>query len=364
MFKRFALSLLIAAAMVSGAAVDTTAADTTAAASNAAASNVADTASAAAPVDTTGAATGAPATEAPYTPKISEAQLASAPRAKVYTQCNQPGQIALTFDDGPNPTTTPIVLEYLKSNNLHATFFVNGINWSDLNDPQAAATLKQIQQEGFDIGSHTFYHEELFKAIDMGTMEKNIDMMTDKVVEITGVKPAFFRPPEGNGGYPDTPETQVKNERVQKYLGASGYSVIMWGADTRDWEFKENIELEIAELDKDLKKQGASPQTSSFIILMHDVHETTANLVLPKVVEYVTGLGYKIVPLTECIGVQSAYQPLDGGVTNNLNAANSTVQAVPVNSTLSSTEKSAASVIEVKMIYSVIALVLSLIILF
>jgi len=198
----------------------------------------------------------------------------------------------------------------------------------------------------------------------MGTMEKNIDMMTDKVVEITGVKPAFFRPPEGNGGYPDTPETQVKNERVQKYLGASGYSVIMWGADTRDWEFKENIELEIAELDKDLKKQGASPQTSSFIILMHDVHETTANLVLPKVVEYVTGLGYKIVPLTECIGVQSAYQPLDGGVTNNLNAANSTVQAVPVNSTLSSTEKSAASVIEVKMIYSVIALVLSLIILF
>jgi len=77
--------------MVSGAAVDTTAA-----ASNAAASNVADTASAAAPVDTTGAATGAPATEAPYTPKISEAQLASAPRAKVYTQCNQPGQIALT----------------------------------------------------------------------------------------------------------------------------------------------------------------------------------------------------------------------------------------------------------------------------
>jgi len=77
--------------MVSGAAVDTTAA-----ASNAAASNVADTASAAAPVDTTGAATGAPATEAPYTPKISEAQLTSAPRAKVYTQCNQPGQIALT----------------------------------------------------------------------------------------------------------------------------------------------------------------------------------------------------------------------------------------------------------------------------
>jgi len=358
MFKRFALSLLIAAAMVSGAAVDTTAA--------APATGAADTAAvpATTPADTTAAgaapAAGAPVAEAPYTPKISDAELASAPRAKVYTQCNQPGQIALTFDDGPNPATTPIVLEYLKSNNLHATFFVNGINWSDINDPAAANTLKQIQQAGFDIGSHTYYHENLFQAIDKGTMEKNIDLMTDKIVEITGVKPAFFRPPEGNGGYEDTPETAVKNERVQKYLGASGYSVIMWGADTRDWEFKENIDLEIAELNKDLQKAGASPQTSSFIILMHDVHETTANLVLPKVIEYVTGLGYKIVPLTECIGVQSAYQPLNGGVANNLNAGNTTVPAT----TTTPAQKSAASAIEVKMVYSVLALALSLFFLF
>jgi peptidoglycan/xylan/chitin deacetylase (PgdA/CDA1 family) len=365
MFKRFGLSLLIAAAMVSGAAIKSAGSADAAAAGTAAA----DTTAAATGATAAGATTAAAA--APYTPKISEAELATAQRAKVYTQCQQPGQIALTFDDGPNPETTPIVLQYLKSKNLHATFFVNGINWSDLEkQPEAAEVLKQIKQEGFDIGSHTYYHKDLFEAIDEGTMEQNVDKMTDKIVEITGVKPAFFRPPCGNGGYPDTPDTQVKNERVQKYLGASGYSVIMWGADTRDWEFKENIDAEIAELNKDLKKQGASPQTSSFIILMHDVHPTTANLVLPKVVDYVTGLGYKIVPLTECIGVQSAYQ-VEGnsGLVSNLNASttNSTIGAAASSTQSSQTgelTRSSASAVEVKMVYSVLAIILSFFFLF
>jgi len=361
MFKRFGFSLLIAAAMVSGAAIKSTGAADAAAAGTTAADTTAATGA-------TGATAGAAgAAAAPYTPKISEAELATAQRAQVFTQCQQPGQIALTFDDGPNPATTPIVLDYLKSKNLHATFFVNGINWSDLEkQPEAAAVLKQIQQAGFDIGSHTYYHKDLFQAIDEGTMEQNVDKMTDKIVELAGVKPAFFRPPCGNGGYPDTPETQGKNEKVQKYLGASGYSVVMWGADTRDWEFKENIDAEIAELNKDLLKPGASPQTSSFIILMHDVHPTTANLVLPKVVDYVTGLGYKIVPLTECIGVQSAYQ-VEGnaGVASNLNAStNNSTMGAAASAPASNLAASAASSVEVKMVYSVLAIILSLFFLF
>lgn len=362
MFKRFGFSLLIAAAMVSGAAIKSTGAADAAAAAG---TTAADTTAATGATGATAGAAGAAA--APYTPKISEAELATAQRAQVFTQCQQPGQIALTFDDGPNPATTPIVLDYLKSKNLHATFFVNGINWSDLEkQPEAAAVLKQIQQAGFDIGSHTYYHKDLFEAIDEGTMEQNVDKMTDKIVELAGVKPAFFRPPCGNGGYPDTPETQVKNEKVQKYLGASGYSVVMWGADTRDWEFKENIDAEIAELNKDLLKPGASPQTSSFIILMHDVHPTTANLVLPKVVDYVTGLGYKIVPLTECIGVQSAYQ-VEGnaGVASNLNAStNNSTMGAAASAPASNLAASAASSVEVKMVYSVLAIILSLFFLF
>ncbi|OUM67056.1 carbohydrate esterase family 4 protein, partial [Piromyces sp. E2] len=196
----------------------------------------------------------------------------------------------LLVDDGPNPQTTPKALEYLRNNNLTATFFVNGINYGDVeNDPVAVNLIKQEYQEGHDIGSHTYYHKDLFEAIQEGTMEMNIDKMTDKIEEIIGVKPAFFRPPCGR-----------YNEKVQKYLGASGYSVIMWGTDTRDWEHKDNVELVIAELNKELAAPGVSPATHSFISLMHDVHPTTVDTILPAVVDYVKSLGYQFVSLPEC----------------------------------------------------------------
>jgi len=367
MFKRFGLSLLMATAMVSGAAIKHNAKAATAAAVEGTTAGTAAAGTAAA----TGA-TGATTAAAPVSsaPKFTDAELAAAPRAQIFTQCINPGQVVLTFDDGPSPVNTPVVLDYLAKNNLHATFFVNGVNWSNLEEqPEAGETIKKVYQAGHYIGSHTYYHQDLFEAIDQGKMEVNIDKMTDTIENLIGVKPAFFRPPCGNGAYPDTAENQVKNEKVQKYLGASGYSIIMWGADTRDWEFKANLDAEIAELDKNLKAPGVSPQTHSFIILMHDVHETTGKLVLPKVVEYIQSLGYKFVPLTECIGVQSAYQGVNGAAaanTQSLTGAQSQQGSVAATTTSPATSQltSAASNVEVKMMYSALAIVLSLFFLF
>jgi len=199
-------------------------------------------------------------------------------------------------------------------------------------------------------------------------MELNIDMMNDKIKEIIGKTPKFFRPPLGNGGYStenDGSEEGEMSEKIQKYLGASGQDIIMWGADTRDWQFEEDLEAEINYLNKDMKKGDNSPENSSFIILMHDIYPTTADLTLPKVYDYVTGLGYKVVSLLECIGYESGYQGtiVQPDVASNLNA-NSTVAgnntAVETATDRSASATSSASFIETKMIYSILALILSI----
>jgi len=296
----------------------------------------------------------------PSVSRFTEEQLAAAVPAPVLSECQKPGQFVITFDDGPNPKTTPRALQFLKEHNITATFFINGINYGDVeNSPATVDLIRQEFNEGHEIASHTYYHKDLFEAIDNGTMEMNIDKMTDKIQEILGVKPLYFRPPNGNGAYPANgdPEKMVKNERVQKYLGASGYNIIMWSADTRDWEHKDDIEKIFNELNKKLKAPGVSPQTHSFISLMHDVHAITVDIVLPKVIEYVSSLGYTYVSLSECLGLPSAYQqelPFDES--SNLIAGgdgeNLTGEGID--------NESSASFTQVKLISLIVAIISSL----
>jgi len=143
-----------------------------------------------------------------------------ADKAKIYRNCLKPGQFVLTFDDGPNPETTPIALDVLKKYNIKGTFFINAHNWSDLeNDPSAIETVKKTYAAGHDIGSHTYKHKDLFEAIEEGSMKENVDDMTDKIEEIIGVKPAYFRPPCGNGAYVERdPHKKEMSEMIQEYL--------------------------------------------------------------------------------------------------------------------------------------------------
>jgi len=369
MFKKIAIALLIASATYGNPVKSAKTAGSTGVESqtyNTAATDVNQTYNAATDAYTANTVNAAPATNGS---RFTEAELAAASPAPIHQICQQPGQFVITFDDGPNPETTPRALEYLRSKNIKAAFFINGINYGDVENSQATIDLiRQEYNEGHDIGSHTYYHKDLFDAIKEGTMELNIDKMTDKIEEIIGVKPAFFRPPNGNGAYTETdPERKEYNDRVQKYLGASGYNIIMWGTDTRDWSFKndaDKVEKAIGELNRQLTAPGVSPQTHSFITLMHDVHDSTVDTILPAVVEYVSSLGYQFVSLTECLGI-SAYQSqpaalYDGynlnadNVDPNTNAVDGTEQVEDVS------ERSSASSIENKMIYLTLSVILSL----
>ncbi len=100
--------------------------------------------------------------------------------------------IAFTFDDGPDPATTPRVLDLLALHAAHATFFVVG--------SRAAAhpeIVRRIVAEGHDVGSHTWSHAHTFHFGSAARQRLDIERGLDAVAAITGQRPRLFRPPQG-----------------------------------------------------------------------------------------------------------------------------------------------------------------------
>jgi peptidoglycan/xylan/chitin deacetylase (PgdA/CDA1 family) len=105
--------------------------------------------------------------------------------------CTGQRVVALTFDDGPDPATTPHLLSLLAAHDVPATFFVVG--------QRAAAypeLIKAILDAGHTIGNHSFRHDSLvaFRGQEKITAEI---LMAQRVLEDLGVKPMVFRPPVG-----------------------------------------------------------------------------------------------------------------------------------------------------------------------
>lgn len=99
--------------------------------------------------------------------------------------------IALTFDDGPFPASTPLLLELLARHRLPATFFVVG--------EQAAAhpeLIEAILAQGHTIGNHSFRHDHLLMLRDCAALEADI-RHTQEVLCRMGIRPLLFRPPIG-----------------------------------------------------------------------------------------------------------------------------------------------------------------------
>jgi len=289
--------------------------------------------------------------------------------ASVYTECKKPGQFVLTFDDGPQIGTTLKCLDVLKQNGIIGTFFVNSANYVDLvNGAEARDIVKRAYDEGHDIGSHTFQHKDLFLAMDDGSLEINVDQNNEVIKSIIGRSPVFFRPPLGNGGFTQEYCAQYniaydpRTETVRQYLGER-MKVIMWNADTQDWNSKGNVQNAINELSKSVAVAGRNPQTNSFITLLHDVHEYTVDVILQQVIDYVKQQGYQFVSLAECIGeapYQDGYNPNQpsspsGGNTNSMN---STISNSSLNQSLTGNKNIDLESSSIKSFVSSIALVL------
>lgn len=96
--------------------------------------------------------------------------------------------VALTFDNGPSPETTPEILEVLKENDARATFFVLGAQAE-----QHPEILKQIIESGSEIGSHTYGHLDLTKLVDHA-LNYQVATTQEIVRRATGEAPGLLRP--------------------------------------------------------------------------------------------------------------------------------------------------------------------------
>lgn len=101
-------------------------------------------------------------------------------------------QLSITFDDGPDPSVTPLLLEILKKHNVKAVFFCIGKNI-----PGNERLLKQIVEEGHLIGNHTFSHSFFLPFYSWKHLRDDIDKTNREIERITGLSPRWFRPPFG-----------------------------------------------------------------------------------------------------------------------------------------------------------------------
>jgi len=238
-----------------------------------------------------------------------------------YESCVNPGDFALTFDDGPNVETTDMILDYLKKENVKATFFVNGNNYlGDIKeDPKVQERIKREYEEGHVVASHTYNHpsDGITKLSDE-ELTHEIKDLNDALYDLIQVRPAFFRPPLGE-----------YNEKNEKVIEREGFTAnILWTIDPNDWRNKGQDDIESYFEEYKTKLEKADPTKDSFIALNHDVYMNTAKNLIPLVVPLVKEKGFRFVTMDECLGM-TAYQ----GINSLLGKGNSTEVENPTAST-------------------------------
>lgn len=186
--------------------------------------------------------------------------------------------VALTFDDGPHPSSTPEILSVLGKYDVKATFFVVGENAKNYPD-----ALRMEAAEGHEIANHTYSHKSLAKR-DISYVEDEIEKTEDEIMSVCGVMPSLFRPPEG-----------CFTKAVAEAAAKRDYSVILWNIDTRDWEHRKT-----ADIVQNIKRNI----TPGSIILFHDYisGERHTSDVLEIIIPYLLAEGYEFVTVSELIG--------------------------------------------------------------
>ena len=180
-------------------------------------------------------------------------------------------KVALTFDDGPHPVYTPKLLEGLKKRKIHATFFLIGKNIEG-----NETIVKQIQQEGHLIGSHTYNHVQLSNLSEAKAKEEVLKGC-NKIYETTGVYSSFVRPPFG---------------AWKKNLDFCITMIpVSWNVDSLDWKLQ-NIEKIVKRVVKDVEEDD--------IILMHDIFDTSVEAAL-KITDTLSEEGYEFVTVDELL---------------------------------------------------------------
>jgi peptidoglycan/xylan/chitin deacetylase (PgdA/CDA1 family) len=161
--------------------------------------------------------------------------------------------VALTFDDGPDPATTPRLLKVLKRHGIKAAFFPIGTKVNA--HPEI---IKQIDQQDHILGNHTFKHAWWTNFMMGGALEREIGKTQGAIEAAIGKVPAYFRPPMG-----------LTNPHLKRGLRKHGLSVIGW--DVRAYDTGTSSKKVVKRVLKKIRNGS--------IILLHDAGKDPTHLV-------------------------------------------------------------------------------------
>ena len=227
---------------------------------------------------------------------IAGAQYLSIPSSYVLRRTGwQTGKVALTFDDGPDATWTPQILDILKREHVPATFFIIGQNGQA--HPQL---VKRIVAEGHDIGNHSFTHPNLGEIPGRLTeLELNA---TQRLVEaLTGHSTRLFRAPYFGDAEPQTAD-EVEPAAIANRLG---YIIIGLRVDPDDWALPGTDEI-VRRTEAGLT--NPNPDERGQIVLLHDGGGDRAQTVaaLPRLIHELRAQGYQFATVSELAGLTQA----------------------------------------------------------
>lgn len=156
-------------------------------------------------------------------------------------------RISFTFDDGPNPVYTPLLLDLLKRKNIKATFFVVGSKAEKYPE-----IIVRMHEEGHLIGIHNYMHRSNWVMFPW-TIRRQLKKSTSIIEKITGVMPIYYRPPWGLLNLFDL-------------LLMKQYKIVLWSKMAEDWRSKGGSDKVKRKLLRNIK--------TGDVILLHDCGET------------------------------------------------------------------------------------------
>lgn len=180
-------------------------------------------------------------------------------------------KVAITFDDGPNPDYTSMLLEGLREREVKATFFLLGKEVE-----KYPKIVKEIYEDGHLIGTHAYEHVNLSNLNDEAAIEQ-VNRTNDAIYEITGEYPEYIRPPFGCWKCNLDYETTMIE--------------VLWDIDPLDWKTSNSNVI---------AKRVTDKIEENDIILLHDASESSVKAAL-KIIDELQQEGYVFVTVEEIV---------------------------------------------------------------
>lgn len=206
---------------------------------------------------------------------------------------NSANKVALTFDDGPDPTWTPQILDVLKQKGTPATFFIVGEN--------AAANpniVRRMVDQGFEVGNHTYTHPNIAQLPPaIAKLEINA---TQRLFEaITGRSMTLFRPPYLGDSQPTTEAEVAPIELAQ----SMGYLTVGLKVDPDDWQ-RPPADIIVTRVLAGVT--DPNPDVRGNVVLLHDAGGDRSQTLaaLPKLIDALRAKGFKLVTISDLLDLQ------------------------------------------------------------